>query len=248
MPIRRFSDKLLACQQTEFTRYLSSTLVLFALATPAFAQGFHFGVKVGVPITEYFEADPNIRSFDYSSATRRYTVGVSAEWRLRRGFGLELDALYKRMGYVGNTYFASSISGEQITETFDVKGNSWDFPIMAKYRFGQRLAPYVAGGFVLRHIGPVRARGVTTDRKLALVDNRITSVTVTTPIDSSEPPDLRKRTWPGLTVAGGIEFGRGWLRLLPEFRYTRWTSNISGPRAPLRFEPNQVEFLLGFLF
>ena len=44
----------------------------------------------------------------------------------------------------------------------NVKGNSWDFPIMAKYRFGRVIRPYVAGGAVLRYIGPVRERGVET--------------------------------------------------------------------------------------
>ena len=79
-------------------------------------------------------------------------------------------------------------------------------------------------------------------------ENLVARTTVRTPIDTTEPSDLRKRIYPGLTVAGGIEFGRSRLRLLPEFRYTRWTANISGSRGVLRFNPNQAEFLLGFLF
>ena len=88
-------------------------LLVFAAAAPEFAQGLHFGVKAGVPITAYFDTgqtgDRN-GSSEYSAATRRYTVGVSAEWRLNRSFGLELDALYKRMGYVGivNTFSSSN--------------------------------------------------------------------------------------------------------------------------------------------
>ena len=38
---------------------------------------------------------------EYSAATRRYSAGASAEWRLIRGFGFELDVLYRRMGCVG---------------------------------------------------------------------------------------------------------------------------------------------------
>jgi hypothetical protein len=51
--------------------------------------------------------------------------------------------------------------------------------------------------------------------------------------------------YPGLAAAAGIELGHGKLRWLPEFRYTRWTANIAGPSGPLRFNPNQAEFLLG---
>jgi hypothetical protein len=36
------------------------------------------------------------------------------------------------------------------------------------------------------------------------------------------PSELRKRFYPGLTVASGIEIGGGRPRVLPEFRYTRW--------------------------
>ena len=113
---------------------------------------------------------------------------------------------------------------------------------MAKYRFGRTLRPYLAGGAVLRYIGPVRARGER------VVENRIAGTTVRTPIDTAEPSDLRKRHYPGVVAAGGIEFRLGWLRLLPEFRYTRWTANIASPGGLLRFAPNQAEFLLGFLY
>ena len=112
----------------------------------------------------------------------------------------------------------------------------------AKYRFGRGVRPYIAGGGVLRYIGPVRARG-----QLTVVD-LINRTTTHEPIDTSDPSDLRKRVYPGLVAAGGIEFGLGRLRLLPELRYTHWTANIAGPGGVLRFAPNQVEFLLGLLF
>ena len=239
---RSFPPKLKADRQNEFTRYLCSALFLITLATPAFAQGLRFGGKAGVPMTEYFDTI----SPRYSSATRRYTVGPSIEVSVWKNFGLEFDVLYKRMGYVGS----ASSRGRQppfFTDSFEVKGNSWDFPLMVKYRFGRGLPLYVAGGGFLRHIGPVRARGVRTGTRLVGVDGRAVSMAFSEPFDTSDPSDLRKRTWPGLTVASGLEFGRGRFRVLPEFRYTRLTSNIS-EHGPLRFNPNQAEFLLGFLF
>ena len=215
-----------------------------AAATPASPQGLHFGVKAGVPVTPYFEtgqAGSLHGNSEYSAATRRYTVGVSAEWRFDR-LGLELDVLYKRMGYVGIVSTFSSPAGIVTTSAIDTKGNSWDVPLLAKYRSGRALQPYLAAGGVLRYVGPIRGRGEST------VEDLITRTTVRTPIDTTEPSDLRKRFYPGVTAACGIELGRRRLRLLPEFRYTRWTANIAGSGGLLRLAPNQAEVLVGLLF
>jgi hypothetical protein len=59
---------------------------------------------------------------------------------------------------------------------------------------------------------------------------------------------LRKRHYPGVAAGAGLELGSGRWRLLPEFRYTRWTADIELPGGLLRLGPNQAEFLLGLLF
>lgn len=212
---------------------------------PALGQGFHFGLKGGVPLTPYFETGTSGSlhgSAEYSAATRRYTVGASAEWEWTRAFGFEADALYHRMGYVGIVHFFDSANGNFRDSAIDVKGNSWDFPLMAKYRFGRVVRPFAAGGGVLRYVGPVRGRGEQTTGSL------VTRTSSTTPLDTSQPSELRKRFYPGVTAVGGLEVRAGRFRVTPEFRYTRWTANISGPGGLLRFAPNQVEFLAGFVF
>lgn len=217
--------------------------LVVGLAAPQFAQGFHFGLKAGVPLTTYFEtgATGSLHgSSEYSAATRRYTAGVAAEWRLTSGFGFEFNTLYKRMGYVG--IVSTFGSGILTTSAFDAKGNSWDFPLLVKYRLGRAVGPFLVAGGVVRYLGPARARGEST------VQDLVARTTVRTPIDTTEPSDLRKRLYPGVTTGAGIEFGLRHFRLLPEFRYTRWTANISGPGGLLRFNPNQAEFLLGLLF
>jgi hypothetical protein len=220
-------------------------LSVFAFVTPVWGQGLHVGFKAGVPLTQYFQTgvtgDRN-GGANYSAATRRYTFGFSGEWRLTNAFGFEVDALYHRMGYVGIVSMFNQSSGDLRSSAIDVKGNSFDFPLMVKYRFGRVVRPYVAGGVVLRHVGPVRGRGEQTVKSL------VTGSSSTSPLNTTEPSELRKRFYPGLTVVGGIEIGGGRIRVLPEFRYTRWTANISGPDGVLRFAPNQVEFLVGVLF
>jgi hypothetical protein len=222
------------------------TLALgFAIAGSILAQGIHFGGKVGVPVTQYFETGTTGSlhgSADYSAATRRYTFGASLEWRLTHAFGFEIDAMYHRMGYVALVNFFDSATGNFNNSAIDIKGNSWDFLLMAKYRFGRVLRPYVAGGAVLRYVGPVRGGGQD------VAGSVVTRTSTTTPLDTTDPSELRKRFYPGVILAGGVEFGAGRFRILPEIRYTRWTANISGPGGLLRFAPNQVEFLMGALF
>jgi hypothetical protein len=89
-------------------------------------------------------------------------LGASAEWQLNRSFGFEADALYHRLGYSGLLSFFDSGSGNFQDSSINVTGNSWDFPIMAKYRFGRVVRPFVAGGAVLRYIGPAHERGEET--------------------------------------------------------------------------------------
>jgi hypothetical protein len=213
-------------------------LPLFLFLPAAFGQGFDAGVKVGVPVTNFFDTGSSGSvhgSSVYSSATRRYTLGLSGEWWLTHAFGFEVDAMYHRLGYTGT---AISVGTGGVTDSvLHVTGNAWDFPLLAKYRFGHILRPYVAGGGTLRYIGPVHGQGEQTN---------VTFPTNVTVINTDSPVDLNKRVYPGLTAAGGLEFGVGRFKLLPELRYTRWTANISGSNGVLRFAPNQLEFLLGF--
>jgi hypothetical protein len=217
---------------------------LVLLAASVFGQGFHAGIKAGVPLTDYFQTGSSgglHGSADYSAATRRYTVGATGEWR-PGSFGLELDALYHRMGFVAIVHSIDSATGNYRDSAIDIKGNSWDFPFMAKYRFGSAIRPYIAAGAVMRYVGPVRGKGSQT------IGSLVTGTSSTTPLDTTDPSELSKRFYPGITAGAGIEVGAGRFRLLPGFRYTRWTANISGPGELLRFAPDQVEFVVGVLF
>src|SRR5207302_7798961 len=126
----------------------------------AAGQGIHFGVKAGVPLTDYFETGVTgglHGAAFYTSATRRYTVGATVEWRATRHFGLAADAMFHRLGY--KTLVNQFNNGAFADSSIEVKGDSWDIPLVAKYRFGRRLHPFAEAGGVLRYVGPVRARG-----------------------------------------------------------------------------------------
>jgi len=112
-----------------------STL-LFLLAAPLSAQ-LHFGVKGGIPFTDAINT-----SAPFESRFSNWTVGPMIDLDLPFGLGVEFDALYRKSGLQG-------LSSEDT-------GSSWSFPLVAKYKFpGVAVRPYIAGGFVYRHISNV---------------------------------------------------------------------------------------------
>jgi hypothetical protein len=153
--------------------------------------------------------------------------------------GLELGAHFHRMGYVG--YVDTFNIGSYTRSVVDVTGDSWDFPVAAKFR--PRLAPrvFVLGGGVLRYVGPVRGHGHFTTGSL------VTQTSTTVSVDTTVPSELRKRLYPGLTTGAGVECGAGRVKIVPELRYTRWTANIAGEGGVLRFSPNQIEVFVGLV-
>jgi hypothetical protein len=213
---------------------------LFLLVPPALGQHFEFGVKAGVPLTSFFDVGSPQGSThggsSYSAATRRYTIGASGEWRVTRSLGIEINAMYHRLGYDADI---SSVANFVTMSSFRVSGGSWDFPILAKYRVKTFSSLYISAGGTVRHIGPVHETGQQTVIEVS---------SVTTPIKTDSPSDFQKRVYPGATAGVGSNLNKFHLHILPELRYTRWLSNISHAAGPIRLTPNQFEFLLGVTF
>jgi hypothetical protein len=212
----------------------------------AVGQSLHPVLEVGIPLTDYFNAgtfDGGLHGGgDYSAATRRYTLGAAVEWRLAGPLGLEGCVFYHRLGYAALIHFFDSANGNYRDSAIEVKGHSWDFPLLLKYHLRGHARPYAGAGGVLRYVGPVRGRGTETTGSL------VTRTSATVPLDTSEPSELRKRFYPGVTAAAGLELGGERLHFRPELRYTRWTANITQEGGSLRFAPDQVEALLGITF
>lgn len=209
--------------------------VVLALPLPAFSV--EFGVAAGLPLTRYFDTGRNAAA-EYSAATRRYVVGAFLEWRATRAAGIALEALHHRMGYVA--IISSADAAGRTTSAVDYKGHSFDFALLGRRYFPRRRRPFLTGGFVARYAGPVRGRGEL------IAENFVTGSLTRTPVDTTDPPELHKRFYPGLTAGAGVVLGFGRLRIIPEFRFTRWTANLGVAGGLLRFAPNQVEFLVGF--
>ncbi len=166
----------------------------------ASAQPFGAGLKLGTSLTDAVSA---VQGYPASSS-RPLIVGPYVEVRLPLGFAVEADALYE------SSALPSAISG----------GSSWNFPVLAKYRFAKGpVRPYVEGGPSFSHLS-----------------------------DIAEIPALNHRSNFGITLGAGIEVKLLFLRVAPELRYTGWA--LTSIESPGQFQSNrnQATFTVGIGF
>jgi opacity protein-like surface antigen len=204
-------------------------LLLCAAGVAAVAQPVSVGVKFGVPVTDALETFQGNQAA-YVSNTHRYLVGPTVQFNLPFRFSIEVDALYRRLGYEYDQF-----AGTGSPTTTRTVANSWEFPVLGKYAiWGGAVRPFVDAGANFRHISGVDQ--VRTTLSAVNVD--------VTPVEFNKDSDI------GLVFGGGVEFKLGHVRITPEFRYTRWGSeNFRDPVASLlRTNKNQGDFILGLTF
>lgn len=100
-------------------------------------------------------------------------------------------------------------------------GSVWEFPLLGKYRFHDGLvSPFVDAGLAFNRIGGLDLSGV------------------------------KKSSAAGFVLGAGLEGKLLFIRLTPELRYTRWTSQtLQNSVTGLNFSnQNQVEALVGITF
>jgi opacity protein-like surface antigen len=226
--------------------------VIFLAGAPlALGQPFSFGVKGGVPPTDFLSAT-NSGGLGYFTTTNRYIVGPEAELRLPFGFSVEFDALYRHLNY---TNFRNSV--DVLLDSSTTSG-AWEFPLLAKYRFPTKIVrPYVAGG-----IAWDRLSGLTQTITQTVIPTGVTSTSRT-----SNPAELGDKTVTGFVASFGVDLHLLFLDISPEIRYTRWGSQhfgtpffaviqtgvglvnaLPGTIGTIQSNRNQAEFLVGFTF
>jgi opacity protein-like surface antigen len=208
---------------------MRSLCLLVLGAFPALAAGpFGFGIKGGVPLTDFTNAVSSGR-FDYTSNTQRYIVGPTAELRLPFGLGVEVDALYRHFNY--NAF----ITGTGVSTS--TTGSAWEFPILAKYRFPAPVArPYILGGVAWDTLS-----GLKQDISTGLNNAGVTT--------TSNPSELNKSTTTGFVLGVGLDVHALVVHISPEIRYTRWgAKHFLDPNGSFSSNQNQAEFLVGITF
>jgi hypothetical protein len=166
-----------------------------------------------------------------ASVSKRYVVGPAFDIGLPLGFGVEVDALYRREGFQSS--FENPGPGIYSSGAYEERANSWEFPMLLKYRLPVPLVkPFAEVGYAPRVID-------------GTITNYFYSSTSTSISTSSEHwPDSQ-----GLVIGGGVQFAIGRLRLSPAVRYTHWNNTpimgtlVNGPG--FESTQNQVDILVG---
>jgi opacity protein-like surface antigen len=204
-------------------------------AAAAFSQPFSFGLKGGLPMTDFLNtAQSSISSLSFTSATNRYIVGPTAELRLPFGLGVEVDALYRHFNYAES----GTIKGAATVLNATTTGNAWEFPLLVKYRFpGKIIRPYVVGGVAWDTLSGLTQAVTLTTGSGASKSN------------TSNPTELSNSTSRGFVLGAGISVKALVIHISPEVRYTRWgAQHFLDPNGGLSSNQNQAEFLLGITF
>ncbi len=195
-------------------------LLLFLTGTMSVLGQFSFGVRGGLPFTNFFQAASNPEETFNSSATQ-FIVGPTVELRLPAGFGLEVDALFRHFQYNAT----ANIADELVHNT---ASNAWEFPLLVKYRMqGMFVRPFLDGGVAFDHWSGAKQ----------IPDLVSTSGSSTSGANA------------GVVVGAGIELHLPLVRLTPEIRFTRWgAANVADLGGALQSRQNQAEFLVGLTF
>ena len=198
------------------------SLILLLIGTgAALAQPFGFGVKLGLPLTDFINTVQS-GNLTANANNNRYIIGITGELRLPFGLGIEGDILYGHFSYqvLGlNAVAVQSGSGSS---------SAWEFPLLAKYKFPAKIVrPYVDAG-----VAWDKWSGVTS------AINGVVSGTSTSPKDTTM----------GVVFGGGIDVHVLLIHIAPEIRFTRWTDQHFTPGALLQSKQNQAEFLVGITF
>jgi hypothetical protein len=181
-------------------------------AAAACAQAISVGVLAGAPILD-LTSSKNISGVQYNPQSLHLTVGGAFQLDLPFRLRIEVDAMYRPMNFR-----ASSIAK-------DITAADWKFPVMAKYRFKNKIS----GG----HLEPFAGAGFTFDH-LYQISNAVTS----------GPGSIVKNSPGGVLLVGGVDFRALGKRLSAELRYTRQSNDSVISLSQL----NQADVLIGIHF
>jgi hypothetical protein len=123
----------------------------FLLTLSAFSQPISFGIRAGVPFTDAYEATTTTSGSEFVktfSDSKEYVIGPMVELHLPLGFSVEADALYHPLSLAQQIGTGTTVFNNPTII------HSWEFPILAKYRFLHLplVKPYVEGGPSFRAI------------------------------------------------------------------------------------------------
>ena len=128
-------------------------LSLIFVAVPALGQNVSFGVKLGIPLTSILKTQGEIGYLPFKAETRRFAVGPVLDIRFPHGLAVEAGATYKRFDQYAGQLQLFTEPYQLLYVPYSRVGASWEFPIVAQYRFrGATFRPYLEGGICFNHL------------------------------------------------------------------------------------------------
>jgi hypothetical protein len=198
---------------------------IIAILSPCFAlaQPVALGLTGGAPVSPHsqnlgqgcFDLGPLICGPN-ALFTKPYAIGPTVDFNVSRAISVEVGFLYERFHKdltQGLTVFGSVNFGQK----YSVSADGWLFPILVKYTFGRRrVAPFVAAGATLRHLGPFDGKGIYLNFDLQ-------PQPISVHIDSGRDPEA------AITVGAGLRWRVSRIDIDPEIRFLHWTSPYYQP-------------------
>lgn len=192
------------------------------------AQSVAAGFKAGFASAEYGHV-----LFDES---KRYTVGPTIEVSLPLHLAVELDTLYRPLGFYSET--------GRVGYHFRLRERirAWELPVLVKYRWGiGHVVPFGSIGYAPR-----------------IVTGTFESTSIVPPQPELGRPGSTttsqggvSRVLHGLVIGGGVDFNAAHVRFTPEVRYVRWNRRYldrSDGAVHDYSNTDQIEVLFGFSF
>jgi opacity protein-like surface antigen len=211
--------------------YCHLSLAFTAAAGPALAAAISVGIKAGVPLADVVQTAGQIGNRPFQADAARFTIGPLLNVHLPHGLGLEFGAMYKRFEQHAGQYQVIAEPGipyQLLGPTrYSESGQSWEFPLVGKYRFsGGRVQPYLEGGVSFNRLSGVFGPFRTLVSQSAI----------------SRPPG-RSESRAGFIIGGGIQVNFPFVHVSPGLRYTRY-----GDVDPWLPGANSADVLVGLTF
>ena len=211
---------------------ITPLMLVIVLAPPASPQLIGVGIETGARVsTDVFGT--------VNSESKRYIVGPRVDLHLPRNFSVEVDALYRNFGFTG--YEVSTVMNEIVRG----RSNSWEFPLLIKYRYPAfRAHPFIGAGYDPRF---VRGTTVTNGSFVSGVTSGVTTYTYLNNQQSTTSYPVSH----GAVVNGGMDFVVGPIHISPELRYIHWSPpflsvNENGSAGSYKFNSSHNELLVLF--
>jgi hypothetical protein len=227
-----------------------------ALPDPVYVRRFSAGVSLTVlprnPLIVGNETivtqSPAVQSVYRSQTNTPLTgYGVSAQLALTDRFALHSNLFVRKVLYIFNSDIHTGVDNPATiiderryhAEEEDSRARYYDLPVMVRFYGKSRYDPgprwFVQGGAAIRRVDRVKS-------SLKITDGTVTNCCIETPI----PP--ANRTVRGLVAGAGFQVTDPLgIRLVPEFRYTRWSRDTFN-NIVTRTRRHQLEIVFSFTF